>query len=58
MRYLYYYYNIHGALILSYHDDYVRVERCYVFYSLLNAVSKFREEFGLQRKHIKIKPLY
>jgi len=44
MKYLYYYYNIHGALILSYHDDYRRIEHTYVFYSLRGAIRKFRED--------------
>jgi len=58
MRYLYYYYNIHGALILSYHDDYRRIEHTYMFYSLRGAIKKSREDNGLRYKHIKIKPLY
>lgn len=34
------------------------IEQCYMFYSFRNALQKFRKEFGLQRKHIRLVDLY
>ena len=59
MRRLYYYYNRQGALIFSYRDNSGRyIDRCYLFYSFREALQRFRAEFGLQRKHIKVIRLY
>lgn len=59
MRRLYYHYNCQGALIFSYSDGSGRyVDRCYLFYSFREALQRFRAEFGLQRRHIKVIKLY
>lgn len=57
MRNLYYYYK-DGTLVFRYSDVYRRITMNYVFYTLREALQKFRKEYGLQRKHIKIKKLY
>ena len=56
MRYLFYYYN-NGTLILKYEDDYIRKRQKYLFYSLREAIRKFRQDNNLRYKHIKIKNL-
>lgn len=59
MRRLYYHNNHQGALIFSYRDNSDRyIDRCYLFYSFREALQRFRAEFGLQRKHIKVIRLY
>lgn len=59
MRFLYYYYN-HGCLIFRYSDDDTgeRFTEKFLFYSLRGALQRFRENHSLQRKHIKVAPLY
>lgn len=57
MRNLYYYYK-DGTLVFRYSDVYRRITMNYVFYTLKEALQKFRKEYGLQRKHIKVKKLY
>lgn len=51
MRYIFYHYNHFGTLVFDYYDD-------YVFYTLKQAVSKFRRDNGLQYKRIKISKLF
>ena len=59
MRRIFYYYNAHGAPIFEYRDNSGRfIDRCYLFYSLREALHRFRAEFGLQRKHIELIKLY
>lgn len=59
MRYIFYYYNSSGMLILDYCDENGRhKEHYYLYYSLREAISKFRKDNGLQYKHIKIVKLY
>ena len=58
MRYIFYHYNQYGTLVFDYFDDEKHVTQSYVFYSLKQAVSKFRRDNGLQYKHIKISKLF
>lgn len=58
MKYLFYYYS-DGALIFKYRDDCgKRIFHRYIFYTLKEAIAKFRKDNNLQRKHIKIQKLY
>lgn len=58
-RTIYYYYNSQGTLVFNYRDEYGRhIDHCYLYYSLREALQKFRKDFGLQRKHICIYKLY
>lgn len=58
MRNLYYYYN-DGTLIIKYSDDDgKRIFHRYVFYTLKEAIKKFRQDFNLQHKHIQVQKLY
>lgn len=57
MRTLFYYYK-DGTLVFRYNDEYRRITMNYVYYTLREALHKFRKEYGLQRKHIKVKKLY
>lgn len=55
----FYYYNSTGTLFLSYSDgNGGYTDHAYVFYSLREAIQKFRREYGLQRKHIRVIKLY
>lgn len=58
MRYIFYHYNQYGTLVFDYYDDETHVMQSYVFYSLKQAVSKFRRDNGLQYKRIKISKLF
>ena len=59
MKIIFYYYNSMGTLFLSYSDgNGGYIDHAYVFYSLREAIQKFRREYGLQRKHIRIIKLY
>lgn len=58
MRYIFYHYNQYGTLVFDYYDDEMHVTQSYVFYSLKQAVSKFRHDNGLQYKRIKISKLF
>ncbi len=59
MRTIYYYYNSQGSLCFDYRDgNGGYADRCYMYYSFREALQKFRKEFGLQRKHIRIVKLY
>lgn len=59
MRWLFYYYNSQGTLIFDYSDEYgCHIEHTYLFYSLKDAIKKFREDNGLKHKHIHIEKLY
>lgn len=58
MRYLFYY-RSNGMLIFKYKDDFGnRIFNRYIFYTLKEAISKFRKDNNLQRKHIKLQKLY
>ena len=55
MRRIFYYYNSSGMLVLDYsdeHDEYK--EHRYLYYSLREAISRFRKDHNLQYKHIKV----
>lgn len=55
MRTIYYYYNSQGMLCLHYrdkNDGYLHMD--YLYYSFRDALQKFRKDFGLQYKHIRI----
>ena len=54
MRYIFYYYNGFGTLTLDYWGDSERKTYSYVFYTLSQAVKKFRQDNGLSYKHIKV----
>lgn len=57
-RYIFYRYENDGTLIIRYSDDNgKRYSRRYLYYTLREAISKFRKDFSLQHKHIKIKKL-
>ena len=58
MRYIFYYYNELGTLTLDFWGDNERKTYSYVFYTLKQAVRKFRKDNGLYYKHIKIINLY
>lgn len=54
-----FYYNSHGALIFEYRDNSGHyIDRCYLYYSFREALKRFRNEFGLQHKHIQVIKLY
>ena len=58
-RTIYYYYNRHAGLVIRYSDSNGNhATRSYMFYSFRDALQKFRKEFGLQRKHIRLVDLY
>ena len=55
MKIIFYHYNSTGTLFLSYSDGTGGyAAHAYVFYSLRGAIQKFRREYGLQRKHIRV----
>ena len=55
MRYILYYKNIYGALILRYSDDDgKRIRETYIGYSANEALRRFREKHALKGKHIDI----
>ena len=58
MKYIFYYYNELDTLTLDYRGDNDRKTYSYVFYTLKQAVKKFRQDNGLSYKHIKIINLY
>ena len=58
MRYIFYHYNKFGTLVFDYYDEETHVTQSYVFYTLKQAISKFRKDNGLQYKRIKISKLF
>lgn len=58
MRYLFYYYKKDGTLIFLYSNKNIKKTIRYIGYTLKEAISKFRKDNNLQRKHIKIQKLY
>lgn len=58
MRYIFYHYNNFGTLVFDYYDEETHVTQSYVFYTLKQAISKFRKDNGLQCKRIKISKLF
>ena len=58
MKHIFYYYNELGTLTLDFLGDNDRKTYSYVFYTLKQAVRKFRKDNGLSYKHIKIINLY
>ena len=48
MRYIFYHYNNFGTLVFDYYDEETHVTQSYVFYTLKQAISKFRKDNGLQ----------
>ncbi len=58
MRYILYFRNIYGALVLRYSDDDGnRIREQYIDYSLEEALRQFREKHALKGKHIDIASL-
>lgn len=58
MRYIFYHYNNFGTLVFDYYDEETHATQSYVFYTLKQAISKFRKDNGLQYKRIKISKLF
>lgn len=58
MRYIFYHYNDMGVLTLDYDDGYTQKKIRYVFYTLRQAIKKFRQDNDLIGKHIKIIRLF
>ncbi len=59
MKIIFYHYNSTGTLFLSYSDgNGGYIDHTYVFYSLREAIQKFRRKYGSQHKHIRINKLY
>ena len=58
MRYIFYHYNDFGTLVVDDYDAETHVTQSYVFYTLKQAISKFRKDNGLQYKRIKISKLF
>ncbi len=58
MKYLYYYYNSQGSIIFCYSENGYHRDCTYMGYTLKEAISKFRKDNNLQRKHIKVLKLY
>ena len=54
MRYIFYHYNNFGTLVFDYYDEETHVTQSYVFYTLKQAISKFRKDNNLSNKHIRI----
>ena len=56
---LFNWFNSEGMLFLKYRDDYGRYfQHCYLYYTLREALQKFRKDYNLRRKHIRIYKLY
>ena len=58
MRYIFYHYNHFGTLVFDYYVEETLVSQSYMFYTLKQAVSKFRRDNGLQYKKIVISKLF
>ena len=58
MRCIFYHYNHIGTLVFDYYDEETHVSQFYMFYTLKQAVSKFRRDNGLQYKKIVISKLF
>ena len=55
MRTIFYYYNSHGVLFFDYSDgNGGHIDRSDMFYSFREALQKFRKEFGLEHKRIRL----
>lgn len=58
-RTIYYYHNRYAGLVFRYSDsDGNYTCRSYMFYSFREALQKFRKEFGLEHKRIRLVDLY
>lgn len=59
MRYILYYHNFYGMLILRYSDDSNgdRFSERYMGYSVTEAIRRFREKHGLKGKRIDVASL-
>lgn len=53
MSYIFYHYNEFGTLVFDYYDEETHITESYIFYTLKEAVNKFRRDNNLQYKHIK-----
>ncbi len=59
MRTIFYYYNSHSVLFFDYSDgNGGHIDRSYMFYSFREALQRFRKEFGLEHKRIRLVDLY
>ena len=58
MRYIFDHYNHCGTVVFDYYDGETHVSQSYMFYTLKQAVSKFRRDNGLQYKKIVISKLF
>lgn len=58
MRFIFYTYNDTGIITLDYDDGYTQKKIRYVFYTLRQALKKFRQDNDLIGKHIKVIKLF
>lgn len=58
MRFIFYTYSDTGIITLDYDDGYTQKKIRYVGYTLRQATKKFRQDYNLVHKHIKIIKLY
>ena len=58
MRYIFDHYNHFGTLVFDDYDEETHVSQSYIFYTLKQAISKFRRDNGLQYKKIVISKLF
>ena len=58
MRFIFYTYSDTGVITLDYDDGYTQKKNRYIGYTLQQAIKKFRQDYNLTHKHIKIIKLY
>ena len=58
MRFIFFTYSDTGVITLDYDDGYTQKKIRYVSYTLRQAIKKFRQDYNLTHKHIKIIKLY
>ena len=55
MKTIFYHYNSQGMLCFNYRDENGRyINQCYLYYSFREALQKFRHDFNLRHKHIRL----
>ena len=58
MRFIFYTYSDTGILTLDYDDGHIQRKILYIGYPPRQAIGKFRWDYNLTRKHIKVIKLY
>ncbi|MGN1051991.1 MAG: hypothetical protein ACI4SH_01215 [Candidatus Scatosoma sp.] len=58
MRFIFYSFSDTGIITLDYDDGYIQRKNRYIGYPLRQAIGKFRRDYNLTRKHIKVIKLY